>query len=475
MTIVRSIRSLAHGPPRFLTYSTDAAISTVTVSTGAAPPLWTLRAAGVDVYVAEALDRKGAPRATLSCAEAGGEVDLWTGDDGSGRQRWAFETVGVALFRIAIADEGRGLADRAARYLTLDASTGAATLAPLAHPAAAAQLWELELPPPRPQPPTPAPTPTPAPSSDRIEHTNFVLIGDGRSTSTSAGTFSNPLTSLGFCADPGVYRAADGTYYVAATGLGGVWSSRDLVNWAPTGSIDPQATFWAPEIYGGFDVPGGYACVFCDGTSDTRVLASASPAGPFEPYADLGFPGGSGFPMDPHVLRTAEDPQCYLFTSAFGPAGGIQVHAITPDLRTVSPAGAMCVAVLEQPSWMREWVAEGPQVLRRVQNGVATYYLVFSANQCCKAPCYYSIGYATAPSPEGPWTLAPDNPLISFDATYGYGHHCFTVGPNGGLAVVFQRDPGNGGARQLMLTGAHFESDGRLVFDTQLYGTKTLP
>lgn len=310
----------------------------------------------------------------------------------------------------------------------------------------------------------------------RIVHTNFVLQGDGRSSRADAGTYSNPIHGgLGWAADPAVFFSkGDGQYYLAATDVSGVWTSRNLVTWTPAGTVDAQATFWAPEIFEMPAVPGGYAMIFCNGVTETRVLSSSSPAGPYEPYANLGRPGG-GFPMDPHVFRD-EDGQHYLYTSAFGTAGAIEVRRVSPDLRTVDPRGETCVRVLQQPGWMKEMVAEGPQVLKRVdERGAATYYLTFSANMCCKAPCYYAIGVATAPHPMGPWTLADYNPVLKWDASYGYGHHVFTVGPNGGLAVVFQRDPGSF-SRELMLTAAHFEKTGRLVFDADLYKpSKPLP
>lgn len=427
---------------------------------GAAKRAWAMTPVAPDTYVLR-LDAK-----LLSGSGTGGRVGLVAKDDGTGRQHWKFSLISGRQFRISLE---RGLRDPAAKYVTVDPKTGRLSLQPLRKGAAwSTQSWRcVEVPAPKPPPPV-----TTA-SGERIVHTNFVIEGNGASTSTAAGTFSNPIHGgLGQAADPGVYHE-NGTYYLAATDVPGVWASKDLVTWRPAGAVDAQATFWAPEIFKIPQVPGGYAAAFCNGPNEMRVLSAPTPAGPYAPYLNLGRPGG-GFPMDPHVFRD-EDGQHYLFTSAYGPAGAIQVRRISPDLRTVDPQGATCVSVLQQPSWMVELVAEGPQVLKHVDEaGAARYYLTFSANAACKAPPLYAMGVATAPTPMGPWTLADYNPLLKWDAQYGYGHHCFVPGPNGGLAVVFHRDPGSF-ARELMVTGAHFTPEGKLEFDTKLYGTKALP
>ena len=70
---------------------------------------------------------------------------------------------------------------------------------------------------------------------------------------------------------------------------------------------------------------------------------------------------------------------------------------------------------------------EGPCVFK--QNG--TYYLLFTANYYASAS--YSVGYATASAPLGPYTKAAENPILIGDGktTSGTGHCSVTRSPDG--------------------------------------------
>lgn len=67
-------------------------------------------------------------------------------------------------------------------------------------------------------------------------------------------------------------------------------------------------------------------------------------------------------------------------------------------------------------AWVTQCVVEAPNLLKH--NG--TYYLVFSGNG---TGANYKLGYATASSPRGPWTMYSGNPIISGSGTI--------IGPRG--------------------------------------------
>lgn len=89
--------------------------------------VWALTPIAADTYVVTCSGGRGGGFATLSCAQAGGLVDLWLNDDHSGRQHWRFDPLGGRQFAVSIAG-GQGLDDPAARFLAADPQTGALVL-----------------------------------------------------------------------------------------------------------------------------------------------------------------------------------------------------------------------------------------------------------------------------------------------------------------------------------------------------------
>src|SRR6476469_9794818 len=66
-------------------------------------------------------------------------------------------------------------------------------------------------------------------------------------------TYRNPILADGGPADPDVILV-DGTYYLYPTTHGhgyDVWTSTDLVNWKPRGSVfkAPYGGAWAPDVF----------------------------------------------------------------------------------------------------------------------------------------------------------------------------------------------------------------------------------
>lgn len=141
-------------PPSFLAWPPAAGAKDASLYPTAAA--WTMTPVAPDTYVVVAKRQPGS-RSVLSCAMAKGLVDLFTEDDGSGRQRWRFDRESGRRFRISIS---RGLVVPAAKYLTADPRTGRVYLDVPSPGAGKNQLWTCTDV--TPTPPTPPAPPVPA-------------------------------------------------------------------------------------------------------------------------------------------------------------------------------------------------------------------------------------------------------------------------------------------------------------------------
>jgi beta-xylosidase len=138
---------------------------------------------------------------------------------------------------------------------------------------------------------------------------------------------------------------------------------------------------------------------------------------------------------------------------------------LKPDLSGIDGEPVLCTRAdqpWELPESGRSRCTEGPFVLR---NG-DTFYMTYSANHYAEP--FYGIGYATAPSPLGPWTKSPDNPLVSQKPELGIsgpGHNCVIKAPDGTLFMVYHAhaDPEQpSGRRTVNLDRLELKADGRL-------------
>ncbi|KFH45106.1 Xylosidase/arabinosidase-like protein [Hapsidospora chrysogenum ATCC 11550] len=220
----------------------------------------------------------------------------------------------------------------------------------------------------------------------------------------------------GYYADPNIaVFDGDCNYYIYATsdgydGWGGkefyVWSSPDLASWTrseePILVLDgengtvPWATgnAWAPTIA---ERDGRYYFYFSghNPTYDDKTMGVAvadSPLGPFvahpEPIVtgteDVATSGGS---IDPYVLRDPESGEYYLYWG-----NGTPVYArLNDDMVSVDWSTAAGQDGLTD-------YREGSFVNYR--DGV--YHMTYSIDDTRSED--YRVGYATGPSPHGPWT-----------------------------------------------------------------------
>ncbi|WP_242115573.1 family 43 glycosylhydrolase [Sphingomonas lacusdianchii] len=277
-------------------------------------------------------------------------------------------------------------------------------------------------------------------------------------------------------ADPHAMFIGNELWVFPTGGPGGSWaadrfgafSTRDLKNWRPRGELirrdqigwikddgAPEHFLWAPGVA---TRNGKYYLYFSVGPQNPTpsrigVAVADRPEGP---YRDSGRPlvtGGQGFEaIDPMVFNDARSGKSYLY--AGGSAGSkLRVWELKPDMVTI----AREVPVANPPQF-----TEGAFLHERG----GTYYLSYSHGRF-NGPSY-SVHYATAPSPVGPWKYR--GAILTSDATHkGPGHHSFVKAPNGQWLIVYHRWENPQGAepyrgeRQVAVDRVRYARDGRIL------------
>ncbi len=221
-------------------------------------------------------------------------------------------------------------------------------------------------------------------------------------------------------ADPFVLEHA-GRYYLYGTLDSGpnrgipVRVSDDLIHWSIPEESNEGYALVADDVFGdrGFWAPsvvkhGGRFHMFYTANERISVARSDSPTGPFvqdEPQSfDAEMPA-----IDPHVFID-DDGQPYLFFVRLLQGNRIFVAELSSDLQTLR-TDTMREIISAEPGWENSaeagWpVSESPSVMKR--NSI--YYLFYTANDFRNPD--YSVGYATASSPFGPWTKFEGNPIL---------------------------------------------------------------
>jgi beta-xylosidase len=319
------------------------------------------------------------------------------------------------------------------------------------------------------------------------------------SPSLAEGEFQNPVIDRNY-ADPFVLRVDD-TYYAYATGdltyNIQVSTSPDLVDWTPRKEALPRLPFWQPSAKGltwapevvetsaGFvlhytarDVQAGRQCL--------AVAVADDPAGPFvdesdEPLLCQLDLGGS---IDSSPFQD-EDGQRYLLWKSDGNCCGIPVRffiqPLSDDGLTLEGEVTRIEGITVDAGWERTLV-EAPTLW--LHEG--TYYLFFSANDYNSRN--YAVGYATATELLGPYTDAPENPILATQVEFGSppgspagpGHQSIVADDDGDLWLAYHAwDSGLigdqvGGRRAMWIDELRFE-DGRAIVDGPDVGPQPRP
>lgn len=256
------------------------------------------------------------------------------------------------------------------------------------------------------------------------------------------------ITNIG---DPFVLRVGD-TYYLYATSFSDGFDCRtsgDLTHWSEPHKayrIGERSfgytDFWAPEVvfHNGRYLMHYTARRRGDDTLLIGVAVSDRPEGPFVdvtngPMFDFGYAA-----IDGHVFSDGTDH--YLFYSRDCSQNVVNgrreshIYAVRLDdslTRTVGDPVLIASpdhpweTASEDPRWN-----EGPFVVKRE----GLYYLMYSAG--FYAGPTYSLGYAVATQPLGPYIKAEGNPfLYSQGKISGPGHNCVVTAKDGTDYCVF--------------------------------------
>lgn len=249
-----------------------------------------------------------------------------------------------------------------------------------------------------------------------------------------------------------------GKYYMYCTG-GGAWVSDDMVNW------DFHAVAGVPVAP---DIVKYNGKFYLSGNNDNLFVAD-SPLGPFRdlgPFNNTGpVENGWNGGFDTKIFID-DDNQPYLFWPGRGISGIYGVKLDPQNLTRFMDKPTHLFGFNPMHAWERygemneypgvAWI-EGPWIIKR--NGI--YYLEYSASGTQWKT--YAEGYYTATSPLGPYSYAPNNPLLrkTEGLVTGTAHGSIVKGPDGGLwqfyTIVLSNPPGG---RRIGMDRVCFDDEG---------------
>ncbi len=252
-----------------------------------------------------------------------------------------------------------------------------------------------------------------------------------------------------------------GRYYMYCTG-GGAWISDDLLHWFYQRVAGVPVAPDVVKYKGRF-----YMC-----GNDGPLYKADHPLGPFVslgPWKNTpDVTGGWNGPFDMHIYID-DDNQPYLYYPGRG-VSGIYVVPLDPnDLTRFAGPPRPLFAFNKDHVWERygemneytdvAWI-EGPWMQK--VNG--TYYLQYSASGTQWKT--YANGYYTSKSPMGPFTYAPNNPLLrrTDGLVTGPAHGSIVEGPDKHLwqfyTIVLSNPPGG---RRIGMDRVVFDKGGSMA------------
>ncbi len=249
-------------------------------------------------------------------------------------------------------------------------------------------------------------------------------------------------------ADPTIF-VENGKYYLTGTRnqepLGfSILESTDLEHWTvPDGSSQQlilrkgdrtygEKGFWAPQY---FKEKGIYYFTYT-ANEQTVIASSKSVFGPFR-QKEVRPIDASAKNIDSFLFKD-DDGKYYLYHVRFNKGNYLWVAEFDMKKGGIKPETLkQCMDCTEPwektPNYKSAPVMEGPTVMK--WDGV--YYLFYSANHFMNID--YSVGYATASSPLGPWKKHPNSPIIhrSLVGENGSGHGDVFKGLDGKYYYVY--------------------------------------
>lgn len=318
----------------------------------------------------------------------------------------------------------------------------------------------------------------------------------------SANQYTNPVirpSDYGktSAADPFAFKDDNGYYYCYVTGKGFLgYASKDLVRWVKFANNPfPSANYkwavnnyWAPEVVKrGSTYYMHYTGKDSDGFMKIGLAKSTSPLGPFADVNNKAFysrPNKSI--IDSHIFFD-EDGKAYMYfamdmSTNYVPGSTtkkrseIWVIEIKPDLTdTIGPAKMLFYPSQswENPQYNDAW-NEAPTMVKH--NDI--YYLMYSANCYCGN---YSVGFAIARSPLGPFTKYASNPILRGVSGFvsGTGHNSVVMSPdNTEMICVYHSHidiVAQGGNRQINIDRMGFNSSGVMYINGPSYTPQDYP
>ena len=314
----------------------------------------------------------------------------------------------------------------------------------------------------------------------------------GAALALTLGAAAPPDPSLFPGADPAAL-VSGGRVWLYPTGNGQelrAWSSRDMRTWRQSAPllalksvrwIEPNANrgLWAPHMAA---ANGRFYLYYSVGPQEPLpsrigVAVCTTPAGPCrdsgQPLIDGGdsedvaarpiactgaiAPTGSGRfkfeALDPMVFVDPASGKRLLYAGGSNGAT-MRVFELAPDMVSIRRE----VAVDQPPCF-----TEAPWLHERG----GTYYLSYSAGHWDRTD--YSIRYATAPSPTGPWK---DHGVLLKTAggVIGPGHHSIFRAPGGRWTIAYHRwegttgeGPFRTGARHVSVAPIRYAPDGTMA------------